>query len=280
MAEPQEDRSVLFYEPDIINLKICEIGYNDFRVKKPTKLLHIRDSYIIHFVRNGSGTLQIEQNSYKVNSGEFFLVPAGVPMRYYPDPQDPWRYFWFSLSDNAARHVAEKLNISVEHPVHMAVSPMEITQIFDELLNTYADVAQYYYLALSALMKILSIQSPKSTAVSAQRNTEQIINSVIQIIKLNYTDPEFSIEAVAKSLYISHSYMCKIFKERMNCTPIAYLIDLRLEAAAKKLLDRNVTVKELCNMVGFNDEPHFMKRFKLKYGMTVRAYKAKHKQET
>lgn len=276
MSEPKVDRAILFNENNCFNFRLAEIGYNDFRVKKTLKLFHVRSEYIIHYVRNGKGTLHIGKKAYSVKEGEFFLVPANIPIMYYPDEIDPWRYYWFSLHGDAAPEIAKMLNLNCDCPVHSAVSVSKTVQIFDDLLSSPSSGSQLYYLAHSALMEILAISQSKNANTATTRNVTDITANIKEIIELNYDNPEFSIDAVSKLLYISHSYMCKIFKEQMHCTPIAYLIDIRLSKAAKKLTQRSYSVKELCEAVGFSDEPYFMKRFKQKYGVTVREYRRQH----
>lgn len=275
MAEPKGNRNVLFYENSTMNLKLVEIGYNDFRQKIRTKLFHTRNEYIIHYVRNGKGFLHIEDKLYMVGTGEFFLIPPNIPVKYYHNEADPWRYYWFSLSGDAAQEISALLNLSADSPIVKAISPQNTIRIFDDLFQSKANNTQLYYLALSALMQILSVNNARPTNLQTVRNITETTARIKEIIELNYDDPDFSVEAVSKLLYISHSYMCKVFKEQVGCTPVSYLIDVRLQNAAEKLNKRNYSVKELCEAVGFRDEPYFMKRFKQRFGVTIREYRKK-----
>ena len=49
MSEPKSNRNVLFNESTSLNVKLVEIGYNDFRQEMPMKLFRIRNEYIIHY---------------------------------------------------------------------------------------------------------------------------------------------------------------------------------------------------------------------------------------
>lgn len=273
MAEPKCNRNILFNEQTEWNLRLAEIGYNDFRGYKTNKLFRIRSENIIHYVKSGKGTLIVEDKSYPVKAGEFFLVPANKTINYYPDDEDPWRYYWFSLAGDASAETAKKLNLTAEAPVCKTASVGKIDQIFENLFSSNFTGMQLYYYSMSALMQVLAASQPKTAGQQASRNISELSTQVKELIELNYQNPEFTLDAVSKLLYISHSYMCKIFKEQVGCTPIAYLIDIRLKKAGELLANHNYSIKELCQAVGFGDELYFMKRFKQHYGMTVKAYR-------
>lgn len=273
MAEPSKEISILFNEENIINLRLVEIGYHDFRIRKPMQMFRIRNEYIVHFVRNGCGTLVIQDKSYSVNEGNFFLVPPNVPIMYYPSKDTPWRYYWFSLLGDAAENTVKLLNLTAENPVAPIKAIIEVKKILDELFSNVKNSTQQYYKSIAAFMEILAISQSKNQVAPPVKNTTEIVTDVRKVIELNYNNTDFKISDISKMLYISHSYMCKIFKEQVGCSPISYLIDIRLQNAKEKLQQKSYSIKELSQAVGFGDEPYFMKRFKQKYGLTVREYR-------
>ena len=50
-------------------------------------------------------------------------------------------------------------------------------------------------------------------------------------------------------------------------------MDLRLLKSVELLSGGEYLVKDLARIVGFNDELHFMKEFKKKFGVTVKQYR-------
>ena len=80
-------------------------------------------------------------------------------------------------------------------------------------------------------------------------------------------------------IFVSHSYICKLFKMKTGISPVKYLVKLRLRTAGELLKTKDYTVKKLCKAVGFSDELHFMKEFKKEFGVTVKNYREKIKSE-
>jgi AraC family transcriptional regulator len=85
---------------------------------------------------------------------------------------------------------------------------------------------------------------------------------------------EFSIEQLAEKVKLSASHLPALFKRETGLPPIRYIINLRLEES-RKLLDGDdfTPVKQIAMQVGFNDQGHFIREFKKKYGITPKEYR-------
>lgn len=93
---------------------ILGVGYDNFAVTKPQRSFRVQTFYTWHFIISGSGTLEVEEEKYKLGSGDMFFIPPNVKMRYYPDSTDPWEYVWFSLEGETAEHYRELIGFSNE----------------------------------------------------------------------------------------------------------------------------------------------------------------------
>lgn len=65
----------------------------------------IRRYYLIHFVLDGFGVLQIEEKKYPVKPGQAFLIPAGVNAAYQADFRHPWKYCWIGYQGTQAGYL-------------------------------------------------------------------------------------------------------------------------------------------------------------------------------
>ena len=80
---------------------------------------------------------------------------------------------------------------------------------------------------------------------------------------------KISLDMISENMYVSPFYISKIFKSVTGDTPIRYLINIRLDKA-KELLEKNpgISVKEVSDMVGYDDAYHFSKLFKKRFGVS------------
>lgn len=273
MAEPKENSQLFFLRKQKTLFNLFSIGYHDFRRLKSYDFYRAQCGWTIHYVRNGEGILDLAGKSYNVQAGDFFFIPPDEPMLYVPKKDNPWRYFWFDMRDELAHTIGNIMEFSIDSPVKHAKSPMHITQLLDDLFDTSGTLHEIYYKALSALMQILASSVESDCLFSTNQKHANIVLNVKEIIELNYSRPDFSVEVIPKMLYISQSHMGKLFKEELGISPVSYLIDFRLQKAADILKNQSISVKELSRKVGFSDELYFMRRFKVKFGMTVKEYR-------
>lgn len=99
-----------------------------------------------------------------------------------------------------------------------------------------------------------------------------IIFKAISYIKLNYMK-RLTLEDVAKEVYLSPSYLSKVFAKEMNCNFITYLNRIRIEKGKALLLSDNYSLSEISEAVGYDNQSYFSKVFKKTTGITPGKFK-------
>ncbi len=89
----------------------------------------------------------------------------------------------------------------------------------------------------------------------------------------NHYDQEVTIKEAAKQCGFSESHFMKLFKEFTGLSFNAYLIEYRLELAAKQLLKTDLKVIDIAENCGFRNHAYFTRAFHKKYGKTPVAYR-------
>ena len=59
------------------------------------------------------------------------------------------------------------------------------------------------------------------------------IDEVKYFIQLKYLNEDFNMEYLCSSMHISHSHLCRIFKQSENMSPIAYINILKIQSFMK-----------------------------------------------
>lgn len=274
MQEPFGRKETRFHcmDDDIFCLRM--IGYNDFRYMEGWEFFRVYSWDSFHYVRNGSGKLFIRGKEYDISAGDMFLIPKNEAIMYYPVQNDPWRYYWINFNSDSKFDIGSKLGLDAENPVRTAKHPKEMSNIFEELFKSDLLSSELYYTTISAVMKIIANEySHGKTSTPLYAPHDELVENAKELIKLNYTRADFSVSDIPEMLFISQRHLSAIFRERVGMTPVAYLSEIRLTAAANLLQKKELTVSELCRAVGWGDELYFMKRFKRKFTLTVKEYR-------
>lgn len=268
-----EPKSLTFKENAYKFLKINSVGYNDFGLSKTSGFLTTNVWHALYYVRSGHGTLTIRNKTYPLHKGSFYFITPNESVKYESDEENPIQYYWFAIYPDFAEEISRILGFTDAEPIRSATKQDKIVKVFEKLMTYKTATPESYFATLSAITKILSLEFSNVEYVENSSAHETFTQSVKQQIDLNYTNPNFHIEAVAQMLYVSHAHMSRIFKEVMGISPVRYLIEVRLNYAAKLLDSPEMKVKDLCEACGFGDEAHFMKSFKKKFGVTVNEYR-------
>jgi AraC-like DNA-binding protein len=82
------------------------------------------------------------------------------------------------------------------------------------------------------------------------------------------------VEAVARRLGVSHSYLCRLFRRHLDCTPQQYLQRLRITAAATEVAEGAAALADIAERHGFADQFSFSRAFKRVLGVSPTQYRA------
>jgi two-component system, response regulator YesN len=86
---------------------------------------------------------------------------------------------------------------------------------------------------------------------------------------------KLSVGKICDVFYISKSYLCDIFKQKLGITIIEYITMLKMERAKILLRHENMKYYEIAYNLGFQDEEYFSKVFKKYVGMSLAEYRNK-----
>jgi AraC-like DNA-binding protein len=88
----------------------------------------------------------------------------------------------------------------------------------------------------------------------------------------HYAEP-LDLEALARVAFVSKYYFARCFAETYGETPIRYLIRRRIERAQDLLRCANLTVTEVCMLIGFSSLGSFSSRFRELVGESPTRYR-------
>ncbi|WP_424878824.1 helix-turn-helix transcriptional regulator [Streptomyces sp. SLBN-8D4] len=91
----------------------------------------------------------------------------------------------------------------------------------------------------------------------------------------DWADPELDLGAVAAHAGYSRYHFLRAFKEAYGETPGQYLTHRRIERAEEMLRAADLSVTEICHLVGFSSLGTFSARFKTRTGLTPSEYRSK-----
>ena len=98
---------------------------------------------------------------------------------------------------------------------------------------------------------------------------------IASYVKNNYMN-RITLEDISEHVYMSKSYVSKIFKEEMKISLSSYINKVRIDKASQLLLNQSLSIADVANLTGFDDQSYFTKQFKLVLGLSPKKYREKH----
>ena len=93
------------------------------------------------------------------------------------------------------------------------------------------------------------------------------IDQVKKYLDENY-QKDISLHELSRMIHLEKSYLIRSFRKKFDCSPIDYLIRLRLNRARDLLLNTNMTVAEIAFDCGYHTPSFFIAQYKKHYHMT------------
>lgn len=98
------------------------------------------------------------------------------------------------------------------------------------------------------------------------------------IIAAEFANPSLSAGYLADQVGLTAVQLGKLFKKHCGKTIPEYITDYRLEKAVTWMKNSNLTVSEIAQRCGYQNESYFFRVFKEKYGITPRQYEKQHRE--
>ena len=88
-----------------------------------------------------------------------------------------------------------------------------------------------------------------------------------------HPEEQWNISTIADSLYLSKSYLQKIYKTYFNKSIIEELIEFRLEKAKELLTETNMTITDISHECGYSSYNYFVRQFRHSEGVSPTEYR-------
>ncbi|MCF0143037.1 MAG: AraC family transcriptional regulator [Parasporobacterium sp.] len=98
------------------------------------------------------------------------------------------------------------------------------------------------------------------------------VYKVIEYIKANYRR-HISLEEIAEKTYLSKTYLSSLFKKETGYSISEYINIVRVERSKALLMEESMSIIEIANLCGFEDQSYFTKVFKNIVGITPKKYR-------
>ena len=215
----------------------------------------IRTHWLIHFVVSGFGIFKIDDKEYKIRPGEMFIIPPYVETYYEADKNNPWNYIWIGFTS------CTPLPAPLPHTIKLP----EASEIFNAMKSCedFSEGRSAYL--CSRLWDLFAL------ILGKEQSRNDYVKAALDCIHSEYMTG-ITIEEIAARLNIDRTYFYSLFKKKVGISPKQYLLNHRMNIAAKLIKNQNISVSTAGFSVGYTDIFTFSKMFKKHFGLSPTQY--------
>ncbi len=249
----------------------------DFRITEITRVIERRNAsgwhvenmqykneFVVVIVLDGETEYIIDREKYLARKNDILIFPPGILRSGRTDSKNPWSFISVIFRMDLNEEAKEYFNKSI---LIWRNSGDSLRKLFVEASHAWTGKNPLFQVkccmaATEILYKFLLSEMPYHK-VPHIKKLEKARNTIQENFR-----QELSVEELAKSIDMSVSYFRRLFHEAYGCSPMQYIINLRIENARDLLLSGEVNVTEAARLSGFEDIYYFSTLFKRKTGST------------
>ncbi|CAA9312917.1 MAG: hypothetical protein AVDCRST_MAG93-5342, partial [uncultured Chloroflexia bacterium] len=127
-------------------------------------------------------------------------------------------------------------------------------------------------LLLDTARAVVAPQPPAALVRNVGGSSTVIVQQLVRYLHDNYPRP-LAIRDLAAQVSLSERHISRIFAHAMHCTIAEYLTNIRIEAAARRLITERTPIKAVADACGYPDVQHFTTLFRQRIGQTPAAFR-------
>ena len=244
------------------------------RPKLPTYWQKGRRDYQILYVANGKTHFWFDGREEIVSTGHMVLYKPEEIQKYVYYLEDNPEVFWIHFTGSDVKNILAYHGISLdEHVFYCGVLP-DYKALFRKIIQELQLCRYGYEDYIVSLFKdiLLLVDRQQHEQKKNTGNVQEQIERAAAYFNENY-NTKISIDDYAESLHISTNGFIHNFKQYAGMSPAQYILSLRM-VNAQSLLERTTyNIKEISEIVGYENPLYFSRVFKKEIGKSPAQYR-------
>jgi len=240
------------------------VGYNHMLGCRAKVKKYFRDYFVLDYNHHGELNLELDDDPViKLSSPVAWFTFPGPFFSFAPVKNTSWdhRHIGFR-GDRVKRWIESGLvNFNTRSPVVPVIDSERFSRQMDEVIKYISSPIYGQERAVQMFEGLLLQLHEQCIVQPAISPTDNKVSILIDEISLT-PEAVWDFKRKARLLGISYSHFRLIFRNLSGLPPHQYINRQRMEKAARLLRENQLEIKEIANLVGYDDIFHFSKLFK------------------
>lgn len=187
------------------------------------------------------------------------------------------------LDEDKRQFIAATAN-DIRSPLDLIMSPIEELKIENEKLKMSQDAANLESSTANIQSAIEVIDSNARRIdqyirdIKVKGNDELLMERIMECINNNIDNSSLDVSLICKEAGISRSHLHRKMKEMSGLTVHDFIQNIRMEQAARLLVEQKINITQVAYAVGYSSQPSFSAAFRKHFGVSPTEYINRHQQ--
>ena len=252
--------------------------------------IHWHNDLEINLIREGEAVFQVYQKSYRVRTGEGFLLNRNVPHSCSSPGNEHVRYSTILVrpdflygdfgSDVERKCFQPFLQNSAIPCIYLAgfdENGKEILQKLNQVEEAFDRKRFCYELKIKGLlceafaMILYGYRQELTKFVPANLQELERLEKMLNYLNMHFTEV-ISLQDLADQVHLSREVCCRLFKKMTGKTITGYLEEYRVNKSFSLVQSGQYSMTQITEMVGFSNPSRFASAFRKRFGCNPGEY--------
>lgn len=252
--------------------------------------IHWHNDLEINLIREGEAVFQVYQKSYRVRTGEGFLLNRNVPHSCSSPGNEHVRYstilvrpdflygdFGSDVERKCFQPFLQNSAIPCIHLTGFDENGKEILQKLNQVEEAFDRKRFCYELKIKGLlceafaMILYGHRQELTKFVSANLQELERLEKMLNYLNMHFTEV-ISLQDLADQVHLSREVCCRLFKKMTGKTITGYLEEYRVNKSFSLVQSGQYSMIQITEMVGFSNPSRFASAFRKRFGCNPGEY--------
>ena len=252
--------------------------------------IHWHNDLEINLIREGEAVFQVYQKSYRVRTGEGFLLNRNVPHSCSSPGNEHVRYstilvrpdflygdFGSDVERKCFQPFLQNSAIPCIHLTGFDENGKEILQKLNQVEEAFDRKRFCYELKIKGLlsdafaMLLYGHRQELTKFVPANLQELERLEKMLNYLNMHFTEV-ISLQDLADQVHLSREVCCRLFKKMTGKTITGYLEEYRANKSFSLVQSGQYSMTQITEMVGFSNPSRFASAFRKRFGCNPGEY--------
>lgn len=252
--------------------------------------IHWHNDFEINLIREGEAVFQVYQKSYRVRTGEGFLLNRNVPHSCSSPGNEHVRYstilvrpdflygdFGSDVERKCFQPFLQNSAIPCIYLTGFDENGKEILQKLNQVEEAFDRKRFCYELKIKGLlceafaMILYGHRQELTKFVPANLQELERLEKMLNYLNMHFTEV-ISLQDLADQVHLSREVCCRLFKKMTGKTITGYLEEYRVNKSFSLVQSGQYSMTQITEMVGFSNPSRFASAFRKRFGCNPGEY--------